>query len=125
MNRLCIVTYVLVFGDISFMGGGMALGVSVSPKLAVLVGMPGSLAEYDLVKLLGSAKGSRCESSVSVGWGLGGICGCGELMNGASSGAGGIDSGAAILAKYQTTMAAKANRMASATCVMRAMCTVR
>ena len=65
MNLLCIVTYVLVFGDISFMGGGMALGVSVSSKLGVLVGMLGSLAEYDLVKLLGSAKESMCESSVS------------------------------------------------------------
>ena len=42
-------------------------------------------------------------------------------MNGTSSGAGGIGSGAAILAKYRTTMAAKANKMASATCVMRAM----
>ena len=102
----------------------MALGVSVSPKLAVLVGMLGSLAEYDRVKLLGSAKGSMCESSVSFWWGLGGICGCGELMNGTSSGAGGMGSDLAILAKYLTTIAAKANKMASATCVIKAMCTV-
>ena len=65
MNLLCIVTYVLVFGDISFMGGGMALGVAVRSNLGVLVGMLGTLAEYDRVKLLGSSKGSMCKRSVS------------------------------------------------------------
>ena len=79
MNLLCIVTYVLVLGDISCMEGGMTLlgdllasfGVEMGvvnsgiSNMGVLLGRLGILAEYDRVKLLVSAEVSMCCCSVS------------------------------------------------------------
>ena len=122
-------------GDISCIGGAIArngkvlrelsvgrgLDVSVSSGFEAPVCTFGSLAEYDRVKWLGSPNESMCRSSVSFCWGWLESCCCGGLMHGASSGVGGIRSGLAIVAKYLTTMAAKASKIASAMCVIKAM----